>query len=357
LDPVVSHRPTAEEQLSFLTKVQRLFAEGDFTATYKFALLISLTELAVEQAIPATGELEVTTRAIAEKFIELYWKQSFNYVAGFPGTTAGVLSQNKGDQAAVINALRDFRAAAGHGASTLAAARRLTGFKGLISEVATVVSAQPLNYLQNFGGATEEFLYDRSGPGRIRFKAGVAYCLQRFQPLIQQLARTRWVDHIKRNRRNASFIGETADLESFLFSTSRGTLIRLGMGLRKLTGSRCFYCAGPLDDADVDHFVPFATYPRDLGHNFVLAHAKCNNSKSDTLAARIHLERWLERNDQHRSALGEIAEGCGMPHDLEASRSIAQWSYQAAREANGLAWVALKAYERIDGRYLYSFER
>lgn len=33
--------PSADEQLSFLSKVQRLFGEGDFTATYKCALLIS----------------------------------------------------------------------------------------------------------------------------------------------------------------------------------------------------------------------------------------------------------------------------------------------------------------------------
>ena len=40
--------PSAEQQLAFLTKLQRLFAEGDFTATYKFALLIALSDLAVE---------------------------------------------------------------------------------------------------------------------------------------------------------------------------------------------------------------------------------------------------------------------------------------------------------------------
>jgi hypothetical protein len=41
--------------------------------------------------------------------------------------------------------------------------------------------------------------------------------------------------------------------------------------------------------------VPFSLYPRDLAHNFVLAHAKCNRSKSDSLAGRAHLQRWLER--------------------------------------------------------------
>ena len=40
--------PSPEAQLAFLAKLQRLFAEGDFTATYKYALLISLADLAVE---------------------------------------------------------------------------------------------------------------------------------------------------------------------------------------------------------------------------------------------------------------------------------------------------------------------
>ena len=69
--------PSADAQLLFLTKIQRLFAEGDFTATYKFALLITLAELAVERS-GTPFQSELTTRDIAVKFIELYWKQSFS---------------------------------------------------------------------------------------------------------------------------------------------------------------------------------------------------------------------------------------------------------------------------------------
>ena len=49
----MSREPTAEEQLVFLAKIQRIFAEGEFTATYKFALLVSLAELAIE--VPQLG--------------------------------------------------------------------------------------------------------------------------------------------------------------------------------------------------------------------------------------------------------------------------------------------------------------
>ena len=82
-------------------------------------------------------------------------------------------------------------------------------------------------------------------------------------------------------------LGEADDLESFLFETPRQALTIIGAGLKKLTSSHCFYCGCTVQDADVDHFVPVSMYPRDLMHNFVLAHPSCNRSKSDTLALDI----------------------------------------------------------------------
>ena len=48
-------------EISFLRKLQRLLAEGDFVATYKFALLKALADLCLERE-PAAGE---RSRAIA----------------------------------------------------------------------------------------------------------------------------------------------------------------------------------------------------------------------------------------------------------------------------------------------------
>ena len=39
--------PTPEEQVLFLRNIQRLLAEGQFVASYKFALLLALADLAV----------------------------------------------------------------------------------------------------------------------------------------------------------------------------------------------------------------------------------------------------------------------------------------------------------------------
>ncbi|MBM4208635.1 MAG: HNH endonuclease, partial [Gammaproteobacteria bacterium] len=73
--------PSAERQLLFLQQLQRLFDEGEFVATYKFALLMALAEISVESN-HVDGKLEIPMIAIAEKFAELYWPQTVPYSSG-----------------------------------------------------------------------------------------------------------------------------------------------------------------------------------------------------------------------------------------------------------------------------------
>ena len=347
--------PPAEAQLVFLAKLQRIFTESDFTATYKFALLIALADLAVELGADDGEELRLSLRQIGERFIQLYWQQALAYGTGRPNTLPDILIQSNGTQAAVVSAIAAFQTQ--HGAATPQIAKTLPGYATLLGAVAQTVSAQPLNYLQNFGGVTDAFLYERVGAGKVRLKPGVAYCLRRFQPLVQQLARSHWVSHIKRNRRNTGILGQADDLKDFLFSASRQSLLAMGQGLRKIDGAKCFYCAQILTEADVDHFVPFSQYPRDLAHNFVLAHPLCNRSKSDTLAASPHLERWLERMDRRAGDIAEIATAAGMLADAQVSQKIAAWGYTTAITRGANAWHAPSRYEVIDQRYGAFFRR
>jgi 5-methylcytosine-specific restriction endonuclease McrA len=346
--------PSAEAQLAFLAKLQRLFAEGDFTATYKFALLIALADLAVERGTEDGRELALTTREIAERFIQLYWRQAVPYGTGRPGTEPGVLVQNIGAQAAVVSAIAAFRAQTG-AANPLQAATH-PAYRELLNGVARTVSAQPLNYLQNFGGSTTPFLYDRPGPGAVVLKPGVAYCLRRFQPLVQQLARTQWADHIKANQRNRTILGDAGDLEDFLFCVSRQSLAVIAQGLRRLDGGACFYCGASTTDVDVDHFIPFTLYPRDLAHNFVLTHPTCNRSKSDTLAGRPHLERWLDRLVKRGDALAEIGSEAGVVADATTNHRVASWAYASSAAGGGRAWLAPSSYELINGDYVRILE-
>ena len=93
--------PTPEEQVQFLRNVQRLLAEGQFVASYKFALVSALADLAVLKGEDSGAPLEIDTREIAAKFVELYWRQSRPFQVG--GETSGlILQQNTGKQAAII---------------------------------------------------------------------------------------------------------------------------------------------------------------------------------------------------------------------------------------------------------------
>jgi len=334
-----------EFQLAFLNKIQRLFAEGDFTASYKYALLIAIADIAVESGRDDEQPLTIPHRRLGEKFIELYWQQS----APFKGD--GVLIQNNASQAAVISEIAQFRSK--HQASTVATARLLIGYKQLSRSVTNTVVAYPVKHLQNLGGKKgklEQFLFYMDTDS-ITLLPGVAYCLRRFQPLVQQLARSHWIDHIKRNKQNTALLGQDNDLEAFLFETSRQSLVIVQMGLRKIS-NKCFYCGSTVNDADVDHFIPHSLYPRDLVHNFVLAHPSCNRSKSDTLAAKAHLHRWLEFVQSNADNLSQIGSQAGIMADERSMDSVARWGYANAVAGGGQGWVKPNLYEPIDITYL-----
>ena len=70
---------SSDEQLQFLVNLQRLLDEGQFVASYKFALLLALADLAIEQGDESGGPLQLSTEAIAGKFIQYYWRQAVPY--------------------------------------------------------------------------------------------------------------------------------------------------------------------------------------------------------------------------------------------------------------------------------------
>jgi hypothetical protein len=109
--------PSPEAQLQWLKKLQRLFSEGEFTATYKFALLIALADLAVERGNDDGEPLHLTFREIAVKFVEPYWQQTAPYVRGTDSAVllaadSGAeyaLYQTANGQALVVSAIKTFQ--------------------------------------------------------------------------------------------------------------------------------------------------------------------------------------------------------------------------------------------------------
>jgi hypothetical protein len=255
--------PTDADQLAFLARVQKILDEGQFVATYKFALLIALIEIAVERGRDTGDALDVPLDWIAAKFIELYW----GHTREFQGT---VLRQNTGTNIAVLGRIERLQA---HTMS-LADARRARQWPAAVRDVGRIVRQMPLFRLQLLrGGQREAFLYDEEVvDGAIRLKPGVVYCLRKFSTLLGSLARHGWLREVRDNPSNAYAMGATQSLERFLFGDERVPLGKVREVLMPLQDGRCFYCGGRLkDDAHVDHFIPWALYPSNLGHNFVLA--------------------------------------------------------------------------------------
>jgi hypothetical protein len=133
--------PSAQQRLDFLRKIQRLFTEGEFTATYKFALLMALSDLAVRSGRDDDSELPLQHTQIAEECARYYWPQTAPYASGAEGGRPAQLVQNRGVQAAVINHLGRLRAG---GAATLEAARHHPQWSKTVHQLARVVYQMPV---------------------------------------------------------------------------------------------------------------------------------------------------------------------------------------------------------------------
>ena len=326
-------QPTPEEQVQFLRNIQRLLAEGLFVASYKFALVHALADLAVLHGDDTGRPLEISTRDIAAKFVELYWRQSRPFDGGL------TLQQNTGRQAEIISKIAASQQASG-GSLYRFKNTAPDGWSSLIRGVDQVVRTMPLWKLQTVGNERLDFLYDNLDRGsRITLKPGVAFCFRAFHALIRDLIEATWVRFVQTV--NAPALGSATDLGTFLFGQERANLDAYRPILLDVQKGACLYCRKPLArKTQVDHFVPWSRYPADLGHNFVLAHDGCNNAKSDFLAAENHLSAWVARNESHRAELEERLIAAGLPCDATATTQIARWSYEQTENSNGQVWVS-----------------
>ena len=276
--------PTPEEQVHFLRNIQRLLVEGQFTASYKFALLHAIADLCVLKGDDSGAALVLDVKDIAEKFIELYWQQCRPFQLG--GQPTGIiLQQNTGRQAAVISTV--IKAQHDFGGSLFRLKQTAPDlWHSLKSDVKRVVNEMPLWKLQTVGSERMDFLYDNldSTTTTITLKPGIAFCFRAFYGLMRDLIQGAWVRFVQKV--NVNNLGNVTDLGTFLFDQERSSLEAYKNVLIDVQDRQCFYCHGNLQQSmDVDHFIPWSRYPTDLGHNFVLAHPRCNNAKSDHLAA------------------------------------------------------------------------
>jgi hypothetical protein len=120
----------------------------------------------------------------------------------------------------------------------------------------------------------------------------------------------------------------------------------------KVQQGACFYCHREIREfSEVDHFVPWALYALDLGHNFVLAHRECNSAKCDLLASEEHLVAWVERNRMQGEMLAREFDRLGVLHDLRATERIAHWAYSRASDGGALTWKSKKTLVPLNGEW------
>jgi hypothetical protein len=343
---------TPVRQLDILRRLQRVLEEGGFVATYKLALLQALADLSVEHGPAREGTLQLPLNEIAAKFIAYYWRQTAPF-SGQDGSAEGsILKQDTGRQATIVNSIVAARSRSG---GNLAAYQRdSNAWPRLVARVARTVEAMPLWKLQSVGQEIDEFLYRRAdfANGCILLLPGVADTLRSFHGLITHLIRGSWVGQVRRIGGNRDLLGESADLYSFLFGTGRQNLDGYRGVLREFQSARCFYCLKEVrDEGAADHFIPWARYPIDLGHNFVFAHTTCNGSKSDYLAHPDHLVHWREQNLDRADELADVLRDAGLSNDASRSQFIARWAYEQGENAGAHVWLRRGALTRLDGSW------
>lgn len=326
---VITPIPDAQTQLRVLRGIETILSQGRFTSTYKFALLIALTKIAVERGSDDGSELEIPLQEIAKHYLEIYWSMARPYrIGGEP------LKQNTDRPARIITLIDE--AARTPKSQHFRRLVRQDSLKKLIRSTVKTLKTDVLARLQNIGPGilSEQFLYSfplDKGAARIEaicLKRGIASSLRQLQGIIVALVQTRWARWVRDNNEGLS---NESKLEEFLFGASRTNVSVYAPNFYDLQSGRCFLTGAKLaspDSGEVDHFIPWARYPFDSPFNLSLVSKKINNQLRDQLKPQSSMELWLSRNDLHSIAL--VNDFGALAEDQSTARRIATWAYASS---------------------------
>ncbi len=353
--------------IALAARLMDLLHGASTTTTYKYALLLALIDLCQENVGRREGPTgSVTTRQVAERVVELYWPQTKQH------KDAGrVLRQLSGPKRSIPDLVAEHRGRAPRQATTPHRARLAdaAAFEDLIDEVEWVLIRYPIPLLQRLGGEELAILYSirwREGPARgpvrryqaalrghgtpsggfdnrLCFLPDVEVRLAALSGLLRPLIRREWTRFVAQCNGD-----KIEDLEVFLFEPQREDLSACRAPLIELQQGRCFYCDERLNTAvDVDHFLPWSRCGDDGLHNLVAVHARCNNQKSDHLAASAHLSAWRERATKRSGDLVEIARQTATPFHADRSVRLARSMYGGV-PAGAPLWKLRDEFEHAD---------
>jgi hypothetical protein len=330
-----------KHQIDFISYMQRLLQEGDFSSTYKFAFLHALADICIEKHIPNNGQLAISFDEIVDKLILLYWQHAKPFFTEEEKLKGGVLLQNSGRQAKIIADIIELQ---DNGARNLNQAKSSSFWPQIYRNTMRTLKEGPLWRLQILSKQEVCYLFPHvKNQNYIELNPGIADCFRQFHDLVVQFARQGWIEKVSKIQENQTVIGRAGELSDFLFGTSRNSLKSASDLLKDIQKGNCFYCRKSLKgNAEVDHFIPFTKYNNDLGHNFVLAHKACNNNKRDYLAAPVHKENWQEQNLVLHQKLITNELTSYFTCDAERAAHVANWAYGIAERNGSKYWLAAR---------------
>lgn len=358
--------------VDFGQRMLALLDTGSFTASYKYAVLLTIMDAVLE----GTDELGrppavLHGRDIGRRVLRLYWPQTR------PFTERGPLRQSsqRGSIVEKITGFREDHRLGDHVTVEQAQSLHPDAFAALERHVVATVVRYPIPLLQKVGSggrAIEQrciYTYAWDGgvaTGRVHDPAfddamhlvdGAGEHLIALAGLLRPVIQREWLAFVA--KRNHADVDELR-LQEFLFGGDRIGLRALVEPLRELQRGACFYCRAPGGSWDVDHFLPWSRWPDNTLDNLVLAHRRCNNDKRAALPGLGHLDRWWRRfrdASEDAEVMRQVADATGWPRRAQATRSAAGALYLRQPEETVL-WVARPGIvERLDGDRLRALMR
>lgn len=337
-------------------RLLRVIDEGRRVATYKLALLLAMIDV-----IGATPGVQVIpTRRLAEAVLDIYYPQTRVFIAG--NGVQHELKQISAKGSPVLRAALRLRLIGDEGHCRQASDVRrhnLDEYEAAVSLVEDTFVRYPIPLLQVVGAELVPFLYEADwaegtsarqlraeGRDRVRLMDGVADRLVVLGPLIRPLIELYWARDVAKWSRIDS---DDAQLRDHLFGAPRPAIpLALRRQLVEIADGRCFYCDAPIRKrVEIDHFLARSRWPNDAIENFVVAD-RCNQHKSDHLAADEHVQRWAAQLPRIAGDLSEIAQQHRWPSAIDRTVGLVTNTYGHLAAETPL-WVQGKAFERSSG--------
>jgi len=337
----------SDDVITFAERVMALLEEGSFNATYKYAVLLGIMDVCMEQT-STTGAPPafITTRQLAERVASLYWGQTLPFEVEHKN--ARELRQNKGGQAEIVKEIITYQTRHSlRPSSTFARAQSVDAkaYQKFMHKVEWKLIEMPLPKLQRIAGHYSPFIYqinwtddppkstvfqrDKSYvngfDNHLHLMPNVGQYFATLNSLLRPLIYRQWAAMVAKINSL-----DDARLEAHLFGADRISTKRTHAVLQEIQENRCFFCHDRLNNNfDVDHFIPWTRYPNNCLENLVLAHRQCNGSKRHYLAAELHLDSWLLRfkDDGLRSDLENAAQAIAWESRMAQSLGIGRAIY------------------------------